>query len=126
MLHSNGYAGRSIPLPVSAPFHCRLMATVAVIMEPALRSTIIREPIVDVISNVTGKPFSSASEIESLLIRQITETVQWHRSIKYARDDFVFDWIACGPSQVLANLLKKNYPHDNIRVISNAKDLSCT
>jgi hypothetical protein len=35
----------------------------------------------------------------------------------YARDDFVFDWVPCGPSRVLSNLLRKEYPHDTIRFV---------
>lgn len=56
VLHSKGFAGRSLPLPVSAPFHCSLMAPAAEIMGRALANVDISEPSIEVISNVTGQP----------------------------------------------------------------------
>ena len=51
-----GFAGRSLPLPVSAPFHCSLMTAAAQILEPALASIKFKDPDVEVISNVTARP----------------------------------------------------------------------
>ena len=56
IIHSKGYAGRSVALPVSAPFHCSLMSDSAKKMKPALDKTEFREPVIEVISNVTGVP----------------------------------------------------------------------
>jgi [acyl-carrier-protein] S-malonyltransferase len=53
----------------------------------------------------------------------VTKTVQWQRSIQYARDDDVHEWIVVGPSKVLSNLLKKEFPVDIVRSISTAKDI---
>ncbi|KAJ3276073.1 hypothetical protein HDV01_006243 [Terramyces sp. JEL0728] len=115
VFHSKGYTGRSLPLPVSAPFHCSLMEPAAEIMGPALDAISFNEPKIEVISNVTAKPFVTPEEINKLLKKQIIQTVNWHRCIQYAKDDFVFDWIVVGPSRVLSNLVKKEYPHDSIR-----------
>ena len=56
VFHSKGFAGRSLSLPVSAPFHCSLMTPAAEIMSPALESIKFAEPTVEVISNVTARP----------------------------------------------------------------------
>ncbi|KAJ3259182.1 hypothetical protein HK103_002829 [Boothiomyces macroporosus] len=56
VFHSKGYTGRSLPLPVSAPFHCSLMEPAAEIMGPALDAISFQEPKIEVISNVTAKP----------------------------------------------------------------------
>ncbi|KAJ2999084.1 hypothetical protein HDV02_003614 [Globomyces sp. JEL0801] len=115
VFHSKGFAGRSLPLPVSAPFHCSLMAPAYEIMGPALDATDFKQPDVEVISNVTSRPFVDTKEIRTLLKRQILETVQWQRCLRYAKDDFVFDWVVVGPSKVLSNLVRKEFPHDTIR-----------
>ncbi|KAI9363414.1 acyl transferase/acyl hydrolase/lysophospholipase [Zopfochytrium polystomum] len=122
-IQTKGFAGRSIALPVSAPFHCSLMSPAAEKMKPALDGTTFSDPIIDVISNVTGKPFNHPDEIGRLLTDQITKTVQWQRSIQYAREDGVQEWIAVGPSRVLSNLLKKEYPLDVVRCISSEADV---
>lgn len=123
IIHSKGYAGRSVALPVSAPFHCSLMSDSAKKMKPALDKTEFREPVIEVISNVTGVPFPNADQIGSDLTLQITKTVQWQRSIQYARAHDVNEWVVVGPSKVLSNLLKKEYPLDTIRSISTESDV---
>ncbi|KAI8918411.1 acyl transferase/acyl hydrolase/lysophospholipase [Powellomyces hirtus] len=123
IIQTRGYAGRALSLPVSAPFHCSLMGPAANDMKPALESAQFAEPSTEVISNVTGKPFNRASEIPSLLYEQITKTVQWQRSTRFASDDDVHDWVVIGPSRVLANLLRKEYPTDVITAISTVDDI---
>ena len=115
LIHSKGYTGRSLPLPVSAPFHCSLMQPAADSMQSALAKTRFSLPSIDVISNVTGKPFERHDEIGALLTKQITHPVQWDRCVRYAKDGFVFDWIVVGPSRVLYNLIRKEFPHDSVR-----------
>ncbi|KAI9101990.1 acyl transferase/acyl hydrolase/lysophospholipase [Phlyctochytrium arcticum] len=123
IIQMKGYAGRALNLPVSAPFHCSLMQPAADEMKSALEATKFHDPKIEVISNVTGQPFESHKDIASLLYQQITKTVQWQRSIRFAKDEDVHDWIVIGPSRVLANLLKKECPTDTITAISTAEDI---
>ncbi|KAI8814458.1 acyl transferase/acyl hydrolase/lysophospholipase [Cladochytrium replicatum] len=123
IFQTKGMAGRSISLPVSAPFHCRLMEPAAAQMAIALAGIDFKLPIIDVISNVTGKPFGSSEEIRELLVTQMTQTVQWQRSVRYAKDDEVDQWIVVGPSRVVSNLVKKEFSHDVVRSFSSAEDL---
>ena len=58
--------------------------------------------------------YTNEIEIPKMLKRQVTEPVQWQRCMKYAKDGFVFDWVVLGPSKVLANIVKKEYPHDKV------------
>ncbi|KAI8610328.1 acyl transferase/acyl hydrolase/lysophospholipase [Chytriomyces sp. MP71] len=123
VIQARGYAGRSLPLPVSAPFHCSLMVPAADQLRPHLESTKFSEPVIDVISNITGKPFESPALIPTYLYESIFKTVHWQRSIQYARDDFVDEWIVIGPNKVLSNLLKKEFPMDKVRSVSGVKDI---
>ncbi|PHZ10973.1 FabD/lysophospholipase-like protein [Rhizopus microsporus ATCC 52813] len=114
-LQQRRFAARAVDLPVSAPFHCSLMQPAADVMREALSKVEIKMPCVDVVSNVTARPYSSAEEIPKLLVEQITATVQWERSIGYCKGQDVDDFLCFGPGKVLANLLKKEYPLDKIK-----------
>lgn len=121
------YTGRTVTLPVSAPFHCGLMAPAALEMEEALKSIAIsplREP-VKIVSNVTGEPMSrNADAIRSLLIKQMTHTVQWHRCINYCLENNAEHFFVVGPSRALSNLLKKELPASkSVIPIVNTQDL---
>ncbi|KAI9223829.1 acyl transferase/acyl hydrolase/lysophospholipase [Blastocladiella britannica] len=118
-------AARAVELPVSAPFHCRLMAPAAATMGPHLRATKFAAPRVPVISNVTMRPVGSTDEGPAeLLVRQMTATVQWLPSIEYCRTQGgVRDWLVVGPNRVLANLIRKEYPTDRIVSVDTVEDV---
>ncbi|CAH1756638.1 4014_t:CDS:2 [Entrophospora sp. SA101] len=103
-LQLNHLAARAVYLPVSAPFHCKLMDPAREMMKDALNGVKFQTPIVDVISNVTARP-------------QVTATVQWQKSIKYCKERGVDNFLLIGPAKVLANLLRKEYPMDLVRFV---------
>ncbi|KAI7852869.1 acyl transferase/acyl hydrolase/lysophospholipase [Circinella umbellata] len=117
------FAARAVDLPVSAPFHCSLMKDAADAMEEAFKTITFKKPCVDVISNVTAKPYTSVEEIPKLLVQQVTHTVEWQRSITYCKEQDIKQFICFGPGKVLANLIKKEYPLDKIISITNADDI---
>ncbi|GAA5806197.1 hypothetical protein HPULCUR_011728 [Helicostylum pulchrum] len=123
ILQERRFAARAVDLPVSAPFHCSLMKEAADVMEDALKSIKIEMPCVEVISNVTAKPYTSAEEIPKRLVEQVTATVEWERSINYCKGQDIDDFLCFGPGKVLANLLKKEYPLDKIKTITSADDI---
>ncbi|RKO97270.1 hypothetical protein CXG81DRAFT_21389 [Caulochytrium protostelioides] len=122
-LQTRGFAGRCVALPVSSPFHCTLMQPAAEAMRGHLRHVRLREPATDVLSNMTGMPYRSVDDIRDGLAAQVTGTVQWYRSMLYARDDRVHEWAVIGPSRVLFNLLRKEFPEDKVWPIATAADL---
>jgi len=122
-LQLNHLAARAVYLPVSAPFHCKLMEPASEMMKGALNNVEFQKPIIDVISNVTATPITSPDEIPSLLIKQVTGTVLWQKSIKYCKERGADDFLLIGPAKVLANLLRKEYPMDLIRSLSSVKDI---
>ncbi|KAJ3038707.1 hypothetical protein HDV00_000367 [Rhizophlyctis rosea] len=124
IIQTKGFAGRSVDLPVSAPFHCKLMEPAAEKLLPALEQTKFHHPIIDVISNVTAKPMDPPADIRRFMYEQVTKTVQWQRSIRYAKEGGVNEWVVVGPSRVLSNLLRKEYPLDAIRPIATPDDIA--
>lgn len=74
-------ARHSVLLPVSAPFHCALMAPAADAMEAALADTDMRAPFVPLVANVTAAVVTDPAEIRRLLVQQVTGTVRWRESV---------------------------------------------
>lgn len=113
-------AKRAVMLPVSGAFHSPLMQSAADAMEPVLSLAKFAEPVVSVISNLTAKPYENASEIKSLLLKQITNTVKWQESVVYMAEHGSCKFIETGFGNVLSGLVKKILPEAEI---AGAEDL---
>ena len=100
-------ARRSIMLPVSAPFHCPLMAPAAAAMEEALAAIELKIPAVPVVANVTAAPTSDPKEIKDLLIEQVTRMVRWRETVLLFKAQEVEEVIEIGSGRVLAGLVKR-------------------
>lgn len=100
-------ARRSVLLPVSAPFHCSLMAPAAKAVAEKLESVNIRPPCVPVVSNVLAGPVTEPEDIRRLLVAQITGTVRWRESVAYMVSQGVSLFVECGAGKVLTGLLKR-------------------
>ncbi len=100
-------AKRALMLPVSAPFHCRLMAPAAEAMEVALGKAIIKVPAVPLVANVTASAVTDPAQIRTLLVEQITGVVRWRESVTWMRQQGVSEMIEIGAGKVLAGLVKR-------------------
>jgi len=100
-------AKRSILLPVSAPFHCSMMASAADIMSTELATLVIDEPIVPIVSNVIAKGEISPIEIRKLLIEQVTSRVRWRESVLFMKKNGVDTLIEVGAGKVLSGLTRR-------------------
>jgi [acyl-carrier-protein] S-malonyltransferase len=100
-------AKRALLLPVSAPFHCSLMQPAADIMADALAVSIMNNPIIPLISNVTAAEVTSAHEARKLLIEQVCSRVRWRESALYMKSQGVTDFIEIGNGKVLSSMVKR-------------------
>lgn len=100
-------AKKAVTLPVSAPFHCTLMAPAAQKMAYALADTDIRPPQVPVVANVTAQAVTEPSEIRSLLVDQITGVVRWRESVLWMKEQGVSEMIELGAGKVLSGLVRR-------------------
>ena len=107
---------KSIPLKVSAPFHCSLMKSAAESMREKINNTNFIDPKFNIISNVKALPETDAKNIKNLLIDQIFKTVKWRESIIYISNKGVSNFIEIGPGKVLNGMVK--------RTLTNAKSFS--
>lgn len=99
--------GKAIPLPVSAPFHCALMAPAQETLQWDLWNTLFCELEVPLMTNVDAELIEGAEEARDSLIRQVTAPVQWERSLRGLLDKGVTHFVEVGPGRVLAGLLKR-------------------
>jgi [acyl-carrier-protein] S-malonyltransferase len=100
-------AKRAMLLPVSAPFHCRLMQPAADAMAKALADVTIKQPVSPLVSNVLASPISDPDEIRRRLIEQVTGTVRWRESVAYMASQGVTRFFEIGAGKVLSGLVKR-------------------
>jgi [acyl-carrier-protein] S-malonyltransferase len=101
---------RAMLLPVSAPFHCRLMQPAADAMAEALEGVDLAAPAVPVIANVTAAKAVEPDEIRRLLVQQVTATVRWRESLLAMTDMGVDCFVELGSGRVLSGLVKRVAP----------------
>jgi [acyl-carrier-protein] S-malonyltransferase len=101
---------RAMLLPVSAPFHCALMAPAADAMAEAFANTPPRTPVVPLVANVTAQKVTDPNLIRDLLVQQVTATVRWRESVQEMAALGVIHFIELGAGKVLAGLVKRIAP----------------
>ena len=116
-------AKRAILLPVSAPFHCSLMAPAQENMINLISGLNIEKPNVPLISNVTSIPTQDIEEIRKNLINQITGRVRWRESILFMKKSGIQVIYEIGPGRVLCNLIKRIVDDVEQENISKVEDL---
>jgi [acyl-carrier-protein] S-malonyltransferase len=100
-------AKRAMLLPVSAPFHCRLMQPAADAMAEALGGITIHAPATPLVCNVLAAPLTAPDEIRRRLIEQVTGTVRWRESVAYMASHGVTRFFEIGSGKVLSGLVKR-------------------
>jgi [acyl-carrier-protein] S-malonyltransferase len=114
---------KNIKLPVSAPFHCKLMKKATDIMTKEITKLEFKDPINILISNVTGKEVTNASLLKDLLIKQIESRVRWRESVMLMINKGVNKFIEIGPGKVLSGLIKRIDKNVKVSAINNEEDI---
>ncbi len=115
---------KNIKLPVSAPFHCKLMNKATSIMTDKINNTNFLKPKNVIISNVTGTGTQETEEIKDLLIKQIESPVRWRESVIYMIKNGVTNFIEIGPGKVLSGLVKRIDKTVKVNSINKLEDLN--
>jgi len=115
---------RAIPLNVSAPFHCPLMAPAAGVMREALASIQIRPPGAPLVANITARPTHDPATIRSLLVDQVTGRVRWRESVEWlAGEGGVNRFVEAGAGKALTGMVKRTAPDAEALVLNVPADL---
>jgi|TARA_B110000902_G_scaffold84070_1_gene99834 [acyl-carrier-protein] S-malonyltransferase len=114
---------KNIRLPVSAPFHCKLMNKATLVMKEEIFKLNFEEPQNVLVSNVTGKEISNSKELKNLLITQIESRVRWRESVLLMINKGVNQFIEIGPGKVLSGLIKRIDRNVKVSAINTEEDI---
>ena len=98
---------KAILLPVSAPFHCKLMRPAQIIMEEALNKLNFKTPLIPIISNVNVLPENNPDKLRKNLIDQVTGTVRWRETMEFVEKKGIKKIIELGSGKVLTGIAKR-------------------
>ena len=114
---------KNIKLPVSAPFHCKLMNKATIVMNKEITKLDFKEPKNTLISNVTGKEIHNSNELKDLLVRQIESRVRWRESVLLMIEKGITQFIEIGPGKVLSGLIKRIDKNVKVSAINTEEDI---
>ena len=114
---------KNVKLPVSAPFHCKLMSKATEIMKIEIENTNFKDFKNILISNVTANEVLNKDDLKKLLIDQIENRVRWRESINFMIDKGIQSFTEIGPGKVLSGLIKRIDKNVKIRAINNIDDI---
>jgi|TARA_B100001540_G_C15810391_1_gene644243 [acyl-carrier-protein] S-malonyltransferase len=114
---------KNIKLPVSAPFHCKLMRSATDIMKNQIKNTEFKNPFCSIVSNVTAKDTKDKIEIKQLLIKQIENPVRWRESVLHLSKNGITKILEIGPGKVLSGLIKRIDKSISVNSINTQEDI---
>ena len=114
---------KNLKLPVSAPFHCKLMSKATEIMKEEIKKVNFLDSKNTLISNVTANEILDKEELKKLLIEQIEKRVRWRESVINMIEKGVNQFIEIGPGKVLSGLIKRINKSVKINTINNESDI---
>lgn len=117
-------ARRAMLLPVSAPFHCTLMAPAAEVMAQALAEVEIEKPAVPVVANVLAKPASDPATIRSLLVDQVTGSVRWRESVQWMAANGVTETFEIGAGKALTGMIRRIHKEMTTAAVGSPDDVT--
>lgn len=117
-------AKRALLLPVSAPFHCALMAPAAQAMAAALAAVEIRAPSVPVVANVRAEAVTDPALIRTLLVEQVTGSVRWRESVEWMAGRGVTEFWEIGAGKALSGMIRRIAREAETRAIGTPEDVA--
>ncbi len=115
---------RCRPLPVSGAFHSALMAPAQRKFKSVLDSVVLHPPQIAIAMNVTGEFAANANDIKNLLFQQITQPVQWEKTLHTITNTGITHFVEVGPGKVLSGLVKRTLPESSAMNVEDLKTLS--
>ncbi|MGD1885718.1 MAG: ACP S-malonyltransferase [Cohaesibacteraceae bacterium] len=116
-------ARRAIMLPVSAPFHCALMAPAADAMRGALGQATIHAPAKPVVANVVATAISEPDAIRVRLVEQVTGRVRWRESIEWLAANGVDTFVEIGAGKALSGMVKRMVDGATVLNVATPEDV---
>ena len=115
---------RAVLLPVSAPFHCRLMEPARKVMEKALNDIEFKTPLIPIISNISASPETDPIILKKNLIDQVTGTVKWRQTMDFAKNIGIKKITELGSGKVLTGIAKRMLHSISAESLENPEDFN--
>lgn len=109
-----------VPLNVSVPFHCKLLAPMLPEFARLILNTPVQEPEIPVICDITARVYESTAEIRESLVEQITSPVLFEECINLLLATGTSEFIQCGPGKSLVNFVQRVSPHADVKTFDQA------
>ncbi len=119
-------AKRAMMLPVSAPFHCALMAPAAEAMKAALAEVTLNVPAVPLVANVRAEAVRNPDEIRALLVEQVTGAVRWRESVGYMAAQGVRETWEIGAGKALSGMIRRIDRAIAVEAVGTPEDVART
>ncbi len=119
-------AKRALMLPVSAPFHCEMLIGAGEKLAKEMENVTFGEMKIPLITNVTADYVKSADDIKPLLVKQVSSSVLWEKSINRMLSDGVETFIEVGPGKALSGFMKKINKEALVYNVEDLKSLQAT
>ncbi|MEL6127375.1 MAG: ACP S-malonyltransferase [Pseudomonadota bacterium] len=117
-------AKRAVLLPVSAPFHCAMMAPAADVMAEALGEVEIAAPIPPLVANVRAEAVSDPTVIRALLVEQVTGSVRWRESVAWMAGQGVTEIVEVGAGKALSGMVRRIVKSVVTRAVGTPEDVA--
>ncbi len=114
---------KTIPLKVSAPFHCSLMKPAAEEMSFKINNTKFKKPLFEIVNNVNAKVENDPNEMKKILIDQIFSTVRWRESIIFMEKAGTKNFVEIGPGKALIGMVRRTIKSANCFSINSIADI---
>jgi [acyl-carrier-protein] S-malonyltransferase len=115
--------GKAIPLKVSAPFHCSLMAPAARKLAARLETVSIAPLAFPVLANVDARPNQEPRRVKELLVQQVDHPVHWEATVRAMAEGGVTHIFEIGPGKVLAGLVRRIAKQIEVLPVGNAEGI---
>jgi [acyl-carrier-protein] S-malonyltransferase len=115
--------GKAIPLKVSAPFHCSLMAPAAQKLAACLETVAIAPLAFPVVANVDARPNQEARRVKELLVQQVDHPVRWEETVRHMAETGVTHILEIGPGKVLAGLVRRIAKEIEVTSVANVEGI---
>jgi [acyl-carrier-protein] S-malonyltransferase len=119
-------AKKAVPLSVSVPSHCTLMADASKRLAALLDRIDFKDPLIPVVNNADAMFLNDGDSIKRSLIRQLSNPLLWEDSIKAIMDSGIDTFIEVGPGKVLSGLIKRIEPSTKVLNVEDMKSLENT
>jgi len=119
-------ARRAIPLPVAGAYHSPLMASAQPKLQAELAKVALSSPAIPVVANVTAQPHTTADQIATRLVEQVTSSVRWEESMRYLLASGFTRFIELGPGTALTGFMRRISKEAEVYNVADVGSLEAT